>query len=1782
MTTVDSLDIQITSSAKQANDAIDSLIKNLGKLGNSLNIDTSKISNIGKNIDLSNVTNGAKEIQSKMESVAKSVGAPMKDFSKSFADIEKKYKDLGKGFEVKGSTADILKQITKYSNALEYAKVKKQELELAGKTEGQKYENAVKDVIKYANQIDSLESQLKRVQSLHSQPVEVQLHMEEEQNVQAQIEEIKRPIEDFETWLSNFQAKNLELNYGFNTEDMQSSVQGMIDSLKTSMSELQSSFPDAESTISAYEQELKQLKNIYEEVRLTMAQSVSKIETPKVEMSGLDELKLKLQSVVIAAQELNRAGEQVSLKESLESAFSQIALGAMHIGENLRNAGNNIRNFKAELQDLRASGERISLGASLIDAVTPIHTIDRIKEKFASLQNQVSAFDASGIRKIDEDGAISSKRIARLSDELIELKNRLKELSSQGYGLGFKEFDDATVKIQRIESELARYKSGLTKLFDQLQNSISTLNGAFSGIIKKLRNFGAFIGSAVSKLGKLTKSMLLLNTATRKSGGAFNLNFKTILKYAFGIRSTFVLINKLRSAIKDGFKNLVQYSDEVNRSVSTLNSSLKQFKNASAAAVSPLLNAIAPALNSLIQLFIRATNAVNQFFSALTGKNTWIRAKYVYEDVADSISGAAKAAKGALQPFDALNNLTTQDSGGADVGDLFETLPLEDKFKDLADWIKGMWDNADFYDLGRKIGEEIQHGLANIPWDKIKSTARKLGKSLATLLNGLIEVNGLGKAIGYSLAQAINTAYKFLNAFVHNLHWESIGKFIADSINGFIQNIDWALIRDTLITGAKGLADAINAFVDYLDWDSVASTISNAINALSDTIIMFFERVDWYELGQKIGYTLEKAIEDIDFKRVGRAIADVIQSALDFVSGIISQLSWDEIKNAIKDLFDGFFGNIKIPDNLQGIVTALVALKGAMVGLNGVIKVSKIAKAFNEISTAAKGLKNLKIASVFKDLKSVFSDALGAFKNSFAVSGDLFASFKNGLSGLSSGMEAFRASLSPVTKGVVGLVAVFSEFKVVGNAFDDILKGSDNLSASIGKIVAAVTAAGAALSVVFGVPTGIIIAGVTAAVAGLKSLNDHFNELEVERVGQRIKDSLTNPDGVSLDSIVDQYADAFAEMRGQFTNIADQASKVDMLDDSIQNVYTDIDQIRVSMENGVISVEEGTERLSLLFEELEQVTADKFGAIEDTLYGAFGQNGAYRDVLETMGVDTQQILAEVSGLSVDAQDKLRELNELQLTLDPFSEEYQAIEEQKRAITGGLDDVTQAFNKFQNDINAIDIDYASLVDDNGELSKGFETTMMSLVESASAYQDAVSESTVGVINSLTEAMNSALAMGDTERAAIFEATIADMQKAGQNLETQAGETAKQVTDRIQSDFIDAISQQIEQAAEDWEELSTAEKLWMSITQGIDSQDAYVKAQIDAFKANTLDPMSQQIDEALTQLGVDGAGWAEEATQQIIDGLFDTEMVRTNAGQKMLVSLNDDWNSIFDTLKTNVVPQATEAGQNIVAGIAEGMTTDTNAFDGAAQTAANVAVQAFNAAAGIHSPAEIMKPSGQNMLLGIVEGFKNKFDAFTAPIQTLITQISSKFTSGLQTVKNLWSSAWNSLPSAMNNVFNSILSNIQSFISKVSSAFSGIKSKIGSAFSGIAGGAKTLSLDVTGNMPTISVPTINIPQYAAGGFPQQYSLFMAGENGVPELLGTQGGKTAVAGGAEITGIADAVYSTGQTEASLLQTAVSLLQMIAEKPSLSGGDIFNAAQSEYRQRANRGGYTKDPVWG
>ena len=96
----------------------------------------------------------------------------------------------------------------------------------------------------------------------------------------------------------------------------------------------------------------------------------------------------------------------------------------------------------------------------------------------------------------------------------------------------------------------------------------------------------------------------------------------------------------------------------------------------------------------------------------------------------------------------------------------------------------------------------------------------------------------------------------------------------------------------------------------------------------------------------------------------------------------------------------------------------------------------------------------------------------------------------------------------------------------------------------------------------------------------------------------------------------------------------------------------------------------------------------------------------------------------------------------------------------------------------------------------------------------------------------------------------------------------------------------------------------------------------------------------------------------------------------------------------------------------------------------------------------------------------------------------------------------------------------------------------------------------NLKVTGNL------------YANGGYPDMGSMFIAGEAGA-EMVGTINGRTGVASGQEITGIAEAVYGTSAEESRLLRSILGAIQSqrLVISPSASFGKVVNQSQRLYQ---------------
>lgn len=530
---------------------------------------------------------------------------------------------------------------------------------------------------------------------------------------------------------------------------------------------------------------------------------------------------------------------------------------------------------------------------------------DKVAKKYDELREKMQkALDSGEVTAGSSAYEKMAAQLDGLRNQYDQLILKQKELTLEGGGIQLN---------PAVLGTLNAFKTGFSQVTDIVKRGLSS---ALKSVNSHLKSFVGHIKSAAASAKKLVTGG---NSATdmAKKFSKELLRVSKMLK----LMVTRMALRKVIEEVGNGFKSLAIHSDEFNNSVSSIMNASKQLGYSFASLVSPLVNALAPAIVYIINLLIKLLNVFNQVISALTGASVWRKAKSFTDSWRDSITGAGKAAgkaakelKKTVLGFDELNQLQDNNSsgggGGSDIKDMFEDMQIDPKWKDFADWLKEMWKNKDFYDLGKLIGTKLRDALESIPWDKIRKTSNDLGKALATLINGFVEVERLGTVIGQTLAQGVNTVFEFFNGFVHNLHWDSIGKFIADTFNGFFETIDWALIKDTVVTGLKGIADAIQSFIDNFHWDNISNFLINAVDTISAGIKAFFENINWGDLGRKIGDQITKTIKGINWRQVGQAIGDIFKAAIDFFAGLIEKINVDDVVKAASELFQGFFEKI--------------------------------------------------------------------------------------------------------------------------------------------------------------------------------------------------------------------------------------------------------------------------------------------------------------------------------------------------------------------------------------------------------------------------------------------------------------------------------------------------------------------------------------------------------------------------------------------------------------------------------------------------------------------------------------------------------------------------------------------------------------------------------------------------------------------------------------------------------------------------------------------------------
>lgn len=340
----------------------------------------------------------------------------------------------------------------------------------------------------------------------------------------------------------------------------------------------------------------------------------------------------------------------------------------------------------------------------------------------------------------------------------------------------------------------------------------------------------------------------------------------------------------------------------------------------------------------------------------------------------DDATSSAKKLKKALSvlPFDQLNQLTdnSDNSGtsskslGSGLGDLADSFAgIQDSLDEVltvdetpinkwAAKIRKAFINKDWQGLGSTIADMINVGMEKIyeviSWNNVGPKITEFVNAFTTAFNSM--VSGIDfDLMGRLLGAGINTAVNTLNLLLGDggIDFSGIGAKLSQLLKGAIKEIDWTGLGNLIgnsfmaswkmlsgfvkdmskkdgagITGwgklGTAIGKALNGAIKKIDMNTIADALSGLLNGAFESLKSFTETFNWDDLATKIRDGIAKFIKDTNWKENGQALGDFIShlcTALkdslttdtfyEFGQGVgtfLGELPWGEILSTAADL----------------------------------------------------------------------------------------------------------------------------------------------------------------------------------------------------------------------------------------------------------------------------------------------------------------------------------------------------------------------------------------------------------------------------------------------------------------------------------------------------------------------------------------------------------------------------------------------------------------------------------------------------------------------------------------------------------------------------------------------------------------------------------------------------------------------------------------------------------------------------------------------------------------
>jgi hypothetical protein len=1026
MAEIDSLDIKIKASAKEAAKAIDKLCVKLGELDK-------KLGSIQNQDAFKKFADAAKVASASMNGIAKSAHNAQAKTAQAMEKAGKAVQNIQKPAEqAKKNISSIVEEMNKKFSAL---------------TPNVDFSKITAETNKYEKQLMNAQNQLQRIMATSSADKQVKsierlvVKIKEAQNALDLIKKQKiqnaTPLQSQEELLKLAQRAVMPKN------TVDSSAYEKVRESMSNVADLSKEMADNTARWNAY------LKDTTTEA--TTFSDVLKNVKP-LEFSGnfyemekwVDELNKKLITLLNKQEKLSDLGANMNTQRMQSMTYE------------IEQLTKTLNVYEAKVEEARSKGQ-LDLKVPKLNEVTG--QVTSLGEKLSNLKITVPTDNMEKLQKQIE-------KIKKQYSDMVDSINK-KSQSMQFYGASL-DFKKKQVELKALQSEYDKliqkqkelslsggYKlntKGFQESIGGMKKAVSSVHSSLNGLNKKLNN--------------IAKRMLSVVAPTKKARAALkgfdvtNVGLAKSLLRTSKMLKLMIVRMALRGVIdgvKTGMQNLVQYSDEANASMSLLVNSLNQLKNSFAAAVSPVLNVFTPAINAIIQACISATNAINQLISALTGSGTWIKATVLTDNFAESLKKASKAAK--TLAIDELN-INSGDSGAGSVTnpkDMFDTEEVEQKYIDLADKIKSIFERL-FEPL--KQSWDTSGNYVFDSWKKALESIGELAKSVGRdflevwqqpetieIFNNILHIIGdIGQSVS-NIADNFRKAWEENNTGLHILeNIRDIIGFIVSNIHDAAEaTVTWSSKLDfspllgrieeftnSLIPVFDTLSGILTDFYTMVLLPLGKWTLEKGLPDLLQVFIEFNNKVDWDSLRNNL-QEFWKHLEPFA-ETVGEGLVIFIRRISDALANFLNSETFENFLKSVENWMDKVTPE-DVANGFEKIAKAIIVLKVALVALHGATAALVTLSSLANIMTLFKG-------------KGIANGAAGL--GLFSKIGEVFSLVQGGAGTLGESIAAvFGTAAAPIAALVAVITALGIGLKTAYENSESVREGFANAKESI-------------------------------------------------------------------------------------------------------------------------------------------------------------------------------------------------------------------------------------------------------------------------------------------------------------------------------------------------------------------------------------------------------------------------------------------------------------------------------------------------------------------------------------------------------------------------------------------------------------------------------------------------------------------------------------------------------------------------------------------------------------